>query len=123
MINMKIKCSSIKHKESIDADIYCPQCKIYMCAKCQNYHSELFQSHYLYKINKDMDLMFPGFCKVENHLNKLDYFCKTHNQLCCVACICMIKDNNNGQHRDCNFVVLKRLRKKKKIICKKILFI
>ena len=116
MKNMKKKCSSIKHKESIDADIYCQQCQIYMCNKCLNHHSELFQSHYLYTLDKDMDTIFSGFCNFKNHNNKLEYFCKTHNQLCCVACISKIKDNNNGQHRDCKICSIEEIKEGKKNI-------
>ena len=61
------KCSSKKHQEN-NAINYCQECKIYMCNKCDNYHSEIFQNHYIYKLDKDISLIFTGFCKEENHL-------------------------------------------------------
>ena len=116
MENIKIKCSSKKHKESIDAEIYCHQCQIYMCNKCLNYHSGLFENHYLYKLEGDKDKIFSGFCKIGNHINKLEYFCKSHNQLCCVACISKIKDKNNGQHSECNICSIESIKEDKKNI-------
>ena len=32
----------------------------------------------------------------------MEYFCKTHNKSCCVACISKIKGRGNGQHTDCD---------------------
>ena len=121
MSNIKKKCSSAKHKEAIDADYFCQQCQIYMCNKCVNLHSELFQNHYLYKLDKDIDTIFSGFCKVENHINKLEYFCKDHNQLCCVACISKITDKNNGQHAYCNICSIENIKKEKFNNLKKII--
>ena len=37
----KNKCSSIEHIE-IDANSYCIECKLYMCNKCDNFHSKYF---------------------------------------------------------------------------------
>mgnify|MGYP006989009017 FL=1 len=53
-------------------------------------------------------------CKVENHSDKLKYFCKTHNVLCCVACISKIKDDENGQHKDCNICLIDEIKDTKK---------
>ena len=72
-----LKCSCKKHEEN-KAIFYCPECKIYMCNKCDNHHSELFQSHHQYKLDKDSKLIFTGFCKEVNHLDRLEYFCKSH---------------------------------------------
>ena len=44
------KCSFEEHKD-IDAIITCPECKIYMCNKCENFHSSLFKNHHPYKLN------------------------------------------------------------------------
>ena len=44
------KCSSNKHE--INAISYCDLCKIYMCNKCSNLHSELFQNHQAINLNK-----------------------------------------------------------------------
>ena len=114
------KCSSKKHEEN-NAIFYCPECKIYMCNKCENYHSELFQSHYLYKLDKNIELLFTGFCKEENHFDKLEYFCKNHNQLCCVACIAKIGGKGKGQHKDCDICFIENIKDEKKINWKKIL--
>ena len=51
------KCSSEKHKEN-NAIYYCSECKIHMCNKCLNHHSELFQNHNLIKLDKDINLIF-----------------------------------------------------------------
>ena len=80
----QIKCSFKEHKE-IDAISFCPECRIYMCNKCQNHHEALF-SHHLYNLNKEEEI-FTIFCKEKNHPNRLEYFCKEHNKLCCAACI------------------------------------
>ena len=107
------KCSSIKHKE-ITATNYCPECKIYMCNKCENYHSELFQNHHQVKLDTDIKLLFTGFCKEENHLDKLEFFCKDHNKLCCVSCISKIKINGKGEHKDCNICIINDIKEEKK---------
>ena len=49
-------------------------------------------------------------CNEHNHLSKYEYFCKTHNKLCCVKCIAKIKDENNGQHKDCDITSLKEIK-------------
>ena len=107
------KCSLKGHKE-INAIIYCQECKIYMCNKCQNIHSNLCLNHHSFKLDKDIKEIFTGICKEKNHCNKLDYFCKTHNQLCCAACLCKIKGKENGFHSDCDVCFLKKIKKNKK---------
>ena len=107
------KCSSKKH-EKIDAINYCEECKIYMCNRCNNYHSEIFPNHILYKLDKDISSIFTGFCKEVNHSEKLEYFCKTHNQLCCVSCIAKIKANGKGQHHDCDICMINEIKEEKK---------
>lgn len=52
----------------------------------------------------------------ENHYyNELKYFCRTHNQLCSVACISKIKDNENGQHSNCQVCSINDIKEEKKI--------
>ena len=54
-----------------------------MCNKCQNIHSNLCPNHQKYIINlisNEIQNIFTGLCKEENHPNKLDYFCKKHNK-------------------------------------------
>ena len=95
------KCSSSKHKEN-DAVSFCPDCKKYLCNKCQNFHSEILENHKVINLNQK-DEIFVDKCKEENHNDKLEFYCKDHNILCCVACISKIKEKGYGQHSDCNF--------------------
>ena len=43
MDNQNIKCSLKKH-ENNEAICFCPECKVYMCNKCENIHSNLFEN-------------------------------------------------------------------------------
>ena len=107
------KCSLDEHKE-IDAISYCQKCVIYMCNKCEKIHSTLFKNHHPYQLNKDEDI-FTGYCQEENHPNKLIYFCKDHNQLCCANCLCKLNKNGDGQHKDCNVSSIEDIKEEKKI--------
>ena len=49
----QVKCFSKKHEES-DAVIYCQNCRIYMCNKCKKLHSDLFENHILFSLDKDI---------------------------------------------------------------------
>ena len=111
------KCSLDEHKE-VEAIIYCPECNIYMCNWCENHHSPLFKNHHPYQLNNKDEDIFTGYCQEENHPNKLIYFCKNHNQLCCAACIAKINDNGDGQHKDCEVCSIQKIKeeKKKKLI-------
>ena len=100
MEKKKYKCSSKEHNE-FDANCYCQKCDIYMCNKCEKFHTNFVPNHHSIPIDKDISKIFTGFCKIENHQIELDYFCKTHNVLCCAKCICL-KRNGNGQHNNCN---------------------
>ena len=114
MENNKKKCSFKEHEE-INANYFCQECKIYMCNKCEMYHSKLLQSHNSYNLDKeDINELFNGFCKEENHLDRLKYFCKTHNQLCCASCITKIKGKGNGQHTDCEIFYIEDIKDEKK---------
>ena len=42
------------------------------------------------------------------------YFCKNHNKLCCASCITKIKDEQNGQHTDCDVCIIKDIENEKK---------
>ena len=101
MENNIFKCSNKEHNES-ETIRYCQECNIYMCNKCEKLHSGLFQNHHLSDLNKDIKEIFTGICQIENHNSELDYFCKTHNELCCAKCIAIIKSKGNGNHRDCD---------------------
>ena len=93
----KKNCTSKNHEKN-EAKSYCQECKIYICKECENIHSKICMLHHTYDLNTDKNEIFTGICKEEHHSNKLKYFCKTHNTLCCVACISRIKDNENGKH-------------------------
>ena len=103
------KCSSKEHKES-NANIYCRECKVYMCNKCENFHSNLFEKHQTFILGKNNEEIFTGFCKEEKHNNELEYFCKTHNQLCCAACIAKIIKRENGKHKDCDVCIIEDIK-------------
>ena len=107
------KCSSQKHKE-ITAISYCENCKVYMCNKCENFHSDLFINHTLHKINKDNTEILSIYCEEKDHFDKLKYYCKDHNKLCCTFCLCKIKDEKNGQHTNCNVCYIKDIKEEKK---------
>ena len=108
------KCSLLEHKE-IDAILYCQECKIFMCNKCDNNHSTLFKTHHKYKLdNLSIKDIFTGFCKEENHLEVLEFFCKNHNTLWCSSCICKIKKRNKGQHFNCEVCEIEEIKEEKK---------
>ena len=101
MENKIKKCSNLEHNE-INANSFCSKCEIYMCNKCENIHSKLFNKHQSFILDKDTNLIFAGFCKEENHQMELQFFCKTHNHLCCALCLCKIKKGSMGKHHDCD---------------------
>ena len=113
MENRKKKCSIKKHSE-IDAVSYCQECKIFLCNKCINLHSELFESHESFNLDKDISGIFTDVCKYENHFDKLEFYCKNHNQLCCLACICKIISEGYNQHKDCDVCKIKDIENEKK---------
>ena len=114
MKNQSQKCSLKKHSE-INANYFCHECKIYMCNKCDNLHSELFPNHNKNKIdfNIDMKEIFTGYCKEEKHNNELVFFCKTHNTLCCAACLSKIRKKGNGQHSQCFVCEIEEIKNEK----------
>ena len=107
------KCSLKKH-EQIDAIIYCQECNKNMCNKCQNLHSELFDYHHVYNLNKNLKDIFTGFCKEKNHNKELNYFCKNHNVLCCAVCLCKIEDKGNGLHKNCEAFLINDIQEEKR---------
>ena len=112
MEKCKIKCSYKEHEE-IDSIAFCPDCKVYMCIKCENFHSKLLQNHQSINLDKNSEEIFTGFCKEEKHQLELEFFCKTHNQLCCAACLCKVKKNNLGNHIDCNVCAIEDIKEEK----------
>ena len=113
MENRNRKCSFSEHKE-IDSKFYCKDCKVYMCNKCINFHSKFLEKHTVINLEKETDEIFTGICPEENHQIELEYFCKTHNQLCCAACIAKIKRDQNGLHKDCDVCQIEDIKEEKK---------
>ena len=113
MENKRKKCSSKKHSES-EAISYCQQCKIYLCNKCFNYHNEVFDNHNFISLDKDLNEIFIDTCRYENHKYELEFFCKNHNTLCCLACLCKIKIKGYGQHSDCDYCFINDIKDEKK---------
>ena len=109
------KCSSLEHKE-VEAIKFCLECNIYLCNKCDKFHSTLFSNHHLYSLDKDPKEIFTGLCKIENHSGKLEFYCKDHNELCCAYCITKIKRKGLGQHTDCNLCNIEDIFEEKKKI-------
>ena len=109
------KCSSLNHKD-VDALSYCGECKIYMCNKCDKFHSEMFQNHNSIKLEKGNDVResFTGFCKEKSHKDELQYFCKKHNILCCAKCITKLKGKENGKHSDCDICFIEDIENTKR---------
>ena len=113
MEEVKKKCSNKKHSE-INAISYCADCNLYLCNKCLNMHLEYLETHHTYNLDKNIQEIFTGLCKEENHKNQLQYYCKDHNLLCCSSCISKIKEDGNGKHFDCNVIPIKDIKEEKK---------
>ena len=113
MEKINYKCSSLEHQE-LEAIKFCLECNIYLCNKCDKFHSTLFSNHHLYSLDKDPKEIFTGLCKIENHSGKLDFYCKDHNELCCAYCITKIKRKGLGQHTDCNILNIEDIFEEKK---------
>ena len=110
----KNKCSLDEHS-NIDTIIYCQECKIFMCNKYEKTHPEICKHHHIFKLDKNINEIFTGFCKEKNHTIKLLYFCKNHNKLCCAECITKIKDKRNGQYNGCDICLIEDIEEEKKI--------
>ena len=111
METKKPKCSSDKE---LDAIVYCGECKIYMCSKCEQFHSKLLSAHQTMNLDKEDGEIFTGICKEPNHGNKLEFFCKNHNSLCCVSCTSKIGKKGLGLHKDCDVCFLEDIKEEKK---------
>ena len=107
------KCSLKKH-ENIDAISYCIECKVFMCNKCFNHHTEFLENHHTYNLNENFEEIFTGICKEENHKNEINFYCKNHNKLICIECISKIKDKGIGQHSDCDICSIEDIKNEKK---------
>ena len=111
------KCNNNEHSEQT-ATNYCFRCKKFLCETCSTSHYSAKPKHNLFSVEKDLNLNFSGFCKLENHPNKLDYYCSTHNHLCCAACLCKIKDKGDGQHTECKACYIGEIKDEKKKLLK-----
>ena len=111
METKKPKCSSDKE---LDAIVYCGECKIYMCSKCEQFHSKLLSAHQTMNLDKEDGEIFTGICKEPNHGNKLEFFCKNHNSLCCVSCTSKIGKKGLGLHKDRDVCFLEDIKEEKK---------
>ena len=107
------KCSNKKHSK-LNAISYCEECDLYLCNKCENIHIEYLDTHHLINLEQHNHEIFTGLCQEVNHKNKLEYYCKNHNKLCCAACLCKIKSSGNGEHHDCDVCLIKEIKEEKK---------
>jgi len=107
MENQNKKCSSKKYSK-IDIINYWLECKIYLCNKCQNSHSDLFENYHLYNIDKNINEIFVGYCKEKGHNYLLKYYCKNHNKLCCGDCVVKIEGKEYVQHKDWIYILDKK---------------
>ena len=112
MEDNKKKCSNEEHP-NIDAISFCQNCKIYICNKCLNHHQALFKKHLIINFDNNQDI-FIDKCDENNHYDKLNFYCKNHNILCCAACITKIKANGFGQHKDCDVCFLQDIKEEMK---------
>ena len=109
----KKNCSHKKHSES-NAVSYCTECNLYLCNKCKNNHMEFLETHHINNLDKNKQVIFTGLCQEINHKNELLFYCKTHNKLCCAACLCKIKKKGNGQHSECEVCDIEEIKEEKK---------
>ena len=105
-------CSSSKHVE-FNAVFYCPECQKYLCNKCLGLHTELFEDHKIINLNEKKEIFIDN-CKEENHNEKLKFYCKDHNTLCCAFCTSKIKKEGYGQHSDCDINLLEEIEDEKR---------
>ena len=66
-----------------------------------------------YTLEKDINEIFIGLWKEQKHNNELEFFCKTHNELCCATCLCKIKKGDNGNHKDCEDCIIEDIKGEK----------
>ena len=87
-----------------------------MCNNCLNHHSKLYEGlHHKYELAKEQKEIFSGLCKEEKHKRELKYYCKNHNQLCFVECLCKIKGKGSMQHTDCNACYIEEIEDQKNV--------
>ena len=111
MENKQSNCSAKDHQE-IKAISFCQECRLYMCENCKKIHLDLYNHHQL-DLNDEKHDMLLGICKENNHNYNLEYFCKTHNKLICLACIASIKQKGKGQHKNCKVCIIEDIKEEK----------
>ena len=112
MEDNKQKCSFKEHKD-IDAKYYCPICKLYYCNKCLNYHQGFFENHNVVNLSNKEEI-FTNICQEKNHNDVLEFYCKNHNKLCCVACTSKFEAKGYGQHKDCDVCIIENIKEEKR---------
>jgi len=108
-------CSLESHKDKL-AIKSCSFCGLNLCKECYNIHYKFLPSHQLISLENDNDaLNYTIYCSQKNHNNMtLNYYCETHNELCCALCLCLKKDNNYGIHNNCKIITVKEIENIKK---------
>ncbi len=76
-----------------------------MSNKREAFHSKLLQNHLTYTLDKSIDYIFTGYCKEKRHNNELEYYCKTHNILCCDLCISNMKGKGKDKYKDFKYAI------------------
>ena len=113
MKDNKKYCSLTEHSKN-EANMFCLECKQFRCNKCEKLYSEICKNHTKIKFdNNNQKDTFIGYCLEKNHQCELNYYCKQHNILCCGLCITKIKDEENGQHSNCDIFPIKDIEKEK----------
>lgn len=107
------KCYTKSHANK-KAIKFCLNCNKYLCELCLASHAKCDRKHELYSIDNELNLSFKGTCQENNHPNNLDYYCSTHNNLCCAACLCKIKDKGDGQHTECKACSIEEIKEEKR---------
>lgn len=85
------------------AEEYFPQCEEALCRDCRDHHkaSKLLKSHQTISIEKYQKL--PSFIKeikqnCEEHDCFLEFYCKSHDSLCCKLC-------SISAHKECTDII------------------
>ncbi|KAH3818004.1 probable E3 ubiquitin-protein ligase MID2 [Dreissena polymorpha] len=84
-----------------DAEYFCEQCTKYYCETCNGQHSQTFKMHMTVRSDvrtswggKSQSIIKPIFQCMDHFNEKIELFCKDHDQLLCLVC-----DLNH--HRKC----------------------
>jgi DNA repair exonuclease SbcCD ATPase subunit len=73
----------------------------------------MFESHKSINLDKYTKDFFTGYCKEENHPFELEYYCKTHKQLCCAKCVIKIGNKKDAVHKNCNVCTIEDIKDEK----------